>query len=641
MDINFALLLSFASLLVGGYLYYNSFKYKMDKKVKDITGKIRKGAISFLKHEYTYIGIFVLALASILLVFNWQMSLGFVLGALFSGFSGVMGMLSATQSNGRAATACIKNKHKALNIAFRSGGVMSMIMAGLGLLGVTLLFIFFEDINILYAFGFGASSISLFARVGGGIYTKAADMGADLVGKVEEDIPEDDPRNPGVIADNVGDNVGDVAGMGADLFESYVNSIIASVAIGSALTLYMSSVLPLLLASVGIIASAVGMFFVRGKRALNKGLFSSAILMAIFSFVFINHVGADINIFYAVLSGLITGLVIGLSTEYFTSYKYSPVQKVAKSSKTGASTNIISGLSNGLISIFVPVLAVSATVFISYILLEFYGIALSALGMLSTLGMSLAIDAYGPVVDNAAGIAEMSGLKKKARTRAEELDEEGNTTAAIGKGFAIGSAALTAMALFSVYIKTMNIETLSITNPSVFVGMLLGGMLPFLFSSFTLSSVNKSAIKIVEDIRKQFKDGKIMKGKKKPDYDKVIKIATQSALREMIIPTLIAILSPIIVGLVLGPEALGGLLAASIVTGFMLAVILANAGGAWDNAKKYIEKGELGGKGSEPHKAAVIGDTVGDPCKDTSGPALNILIKLMNIVALVFIPLLL
>ena len=522
-----------------------------------------------------------------------------------------------------------------------------MTVVSLGLAGIAILYYVFGDPEIIYGFGFGASSIALFARVGGGIYTKAADVGADLVGKIEKGIPEDDPRNPGVIADQVGDNVGDVAGMGADLFESYVDSIIATMVIGSGLVATWATgsnavILPLMIASVGILSSLIGMFFVRTNGdnpsgALNKGIWAAAIIMLIGSYFVIDYYTHDINIWYATISGLVAGVIIGGATEYYTSENYKPAQTIAAASQTGAATNLITGLALGMESTLIPVLAVCAAIIASYHFAGLYGIAIAAVGMLSTLGITLAADTYGPVVDNAAGIAEMAGLGKKVRERAEKLDAVGNTTAAMGKGFAIGSAALTALALFSSYSIAANLKGINVAEPTVIVGLFIGALLPFLFSSFTMNAVGKAANQMIDEIRRQFKNIKgIMTGKAKPDYNKCIEISTEAALKEMIVPGAIAVLSPIIIGLLLGPEALGGMLAGAITSGFLLALLMANAGGAWDNAKKYIESGNFGGKGSYAHKAAVVGDTVGDPFKDTSGPSLNILIKLMTIIALIF-----
>lgn len=621
-----------------------------NERMKEISGFIHRGALTYLNKQYRYLVVFVIVVSAILFfLINSSTSLAFIVGAFFSALTGNIGMRVATSANVRTANASKESLNSGLRIAFSSGTVMGMCVVGLGLLGVSLMYTIFQDTSVLFGFGFGASSIALFARVGGGIYTKAADVGADLVGKLEEGIPEDDPRNPAVIADNVGDNVGDVAGMGADLFESYVDSIIAAMAIGIVLSsIYNAVVLPLMIAGLGIIVSIIGTFFVRTKEgssphnALNKGIFASAILMFILSYPLIMFVSGPtaVNLWYATVSGLVAGVVIGLVTEYYTSERRGPVRSIAKSAQTGSTTDIIAGLAVGMKSTAIPVIAVGAAMMIPYYLAGLYGIAIAAVGMLSTLGITLATDTYGPVADNAAGIAEMVGLGEETRKRCETLDAVGNTTAAIGKGFAIGSAALTTLALFAVYGTTVGLSSISLMNPSVVTGLFIGALLPFLFSSFTIDAVGKAAFKMVNEVRRQFKTKKgVIEGNGKPDYDRCIEISTYAALREMIIPSLLAILAPVAVGLILGPEALGGMLAGAIATGFLLALFMANSGGAWDNAKKYIESGNFGGKGSDTHKAAVVGDTVGDPFKDTAGPSLNILIKLMSIVALVFAPL--
>ncbi|MBU7027253.1 MAG: sodium-translocating pyrophosphatase [Theionarchaea archaeon] len=620
-------------------------------KMKEISEAIHQGAMTFLNKEYRMLVIFAVAVTAIIAVtINTPTAVCFAAGAVFSAFSGNIGMRIATASNARTAQAAKNSLNAGLKAAFSSGTVMGMCVVGLGLLGVSIFYYIFGDPDIIYGFGFGASSIALFARVGGGIYTKAADVGADLVGKVEAGIPEDDPRNPAVIADNVGDNVGDVAGMGADLFESYVDSVIAAMAIGAFMAVTHHVVLPLQIAAIGILSSIIGTFFVSTSgenlhAALNRGIFAAAIIMGLGTLGLVYITDSDIGIFVAVVAGLIAGIIIGLVTEYYTADNRAPAQGIARASETGPATNIIAGISVGMKSTVIPVLAVCGAILIAYHFAQLYGIAIAAVGMLSTLGITLATDTYGPVADNAAGIAEMAKMGKEVRERAEALDAVGNTTAAIGKGFAIGSAALTALALFSAYgTKVAELSgsafAIDITQPVTIVGLFIGGLLPFVFCSFSIAAVGRAAFDMVKEVRRQFKEiPGLMEGTAKPDYSTCVEISTGAALREMIIPGGLAVVSPVIVGVVLGAEALGGFLAGAVVTGFLLAVFMANSGGAWDNAKKYIEKGNLGGKGSAPHKAAVVGDTVGDPFKDTSGPSLNILIKLMSIVALVFVPL--
>ncbi|TKJ17430.1 sodium-translocating pyrophosphatase [Candidatus Woesearchaeota archaeon B3_Woes] len=640
-----------------------SRKDQGDEKTKEIAKLIHDGAMAFLKKEYKLLSIFIMVFGVILYFidttpvnFQGEMTVCFLIGALFSAAAGNIGMRIATKANVRTAIASKKSLNDGLNIAFSSGTVMGMSVVGLGLLGVTGLYMWLGNPNIIFSFGFGASSIALFARVGGGIYTKAADVGADLVGKVEKNIPEDDPRNPATIADNVGDNVGDVAGMGADLFESYVDSIIAAMVLGILITSSIKNavILPLVLAGVGIICSLIGVSFVKTKRksgaasALNKGIFGAAGLMAILSPLIILKMTGSLNFYLATISGLGAGIAIGLSTEYYTSNERKPAKTIANASKTGPATNIITGISTGMISTIIPVLAVCVAMGLAFYfgmgvtnsaIGGMYGIAIAAVGMLSTLGITLATDSYGPVADNAAGIAEMAGLGKDVRKRTESLDAVGNTTAAIGKGFAIGSAALTALALFVTFSQVTGMEVINLMNHKVVIGLFIGGLLPFVFSALTMNAVGKAAEDMVIEVRRQFKTIKgLMQGKAKPNYKKCIDISTDAALKQMMLPSLIAIITPILIGL-WSPEAVGGLIAGTLVTGFLLAVFMANAGGAWDNAKKYVEEGNLGGKGSEVHKAAVVGDTVGDPFKDTSGPSLNILIKLISIVALVFLPL--
>ena len=618
-------------------------------KMREIADAIAEGANAFLASEYRILVIFVAVLFFVigLGTRNWITAGCFLVGSGFSTMAGYLGMNAAIRANSRTANAArTSGMHRALALAFSGGSVMGMAVVGLGLLGVGVLYILTRDVSVLSGFSLGASSIALFARVGGGIYTKAADVGADLVGKVEAGIPEDDPRNPAVIADNVGDNVGDVAGMGADLFESYVGSLISALTLGLVFYQEAGIVFPLMHSACGIIAAIIGALLVKSignsdpHKALKTGEYSATALVVVCSLVLSRMFFGNFMAAFTIITGLLVGVLIGAVTEVYTSGDYRFVKKIAKQSETGSATTIISGLAVGMQSTAIPILLVCVGVLISNKLMGLYGIALAAVGMLSTTGITVAIDAYGPIADNAGGIAEMAGLDKSVRDITDKLDSVGNTTAAIGKGFAIGSAALTALALFVSYAEAVKLTTIDILNAHVIVGLFIGGMLTFLFSAMTMESVSKAAHQMIEEVRRQFREKPgILKGTDRPDYASCVSISTKAALREMFLPGLMAVLAPLATGLILGPSALGGLLTGALVTGVLMAIFMSNSGGAWDNAKKYIEEGNHGGKGSDSHKAAVVGDTVGDPFKDTSGPSINILIKLMTIVSLVFAPL--
>ncbi len=669
----FVLLSSVLALIFAAALAYFVVRQNPgSKKMKDIASAIHEGASAYLKRQYAIIAIFF-SLVFILMLFlahfhlmNWSMPFLFLEGGFFSGLAGYIGMSIATQANVRTANAARRSLNRALKIAFSSGSVMGLSVVGLALFALSISLMIVSHIydmtttlTSLFAFGMGASSVALFARLGGGIYTKAADVGADLVGKVEEGIPEDDPRNPAVIADNVGDNVGDVAGMGADLYESYVDSLIAAMALGFAAFKNLNAIfLPLSIAASGILSSLFGFLFVRSGEnanqsnllfALKKGTISASIFIAILSFLFVKIFGFSTNLYIVILLGLLVGIFIGWTTEYYTSSKYASVKVLAKSSLTGAATVMIDGLAVGMLSTFWPVISISVVSLLSFYLSSgsqsfsagLYGIALAAVGMLSTLGITLATDAYGPVADNAGGIAEMSGQSKSVRKRTDALDALGNTTAATGKGFAIGSAALTGLALIATLKTNFPNAIIGILNPNVMLGILIGSMLPFLFSSMALRAVGKTASAVVEEVRHQFKYLKLLSGKNRPRYARVVSITTKAAQREMVLPSVTAIVSPLIVGILFGPSSLFGLLAGALGSGFVLAIMMATSGGAWDNAKKFIEEGNHGGKGSAAHNASIVGDTVGDPFKDTAGPSLNILIKLMSMVSIVFAPLIL
>ena len=635
------------SLLMAFGLYRKNVSIKVeDARMREIAGYIQEGAMAYLKRQYIVMAVFAAVMTVVLLVvLNWQTAVCFVIGALFSVFAGFSGMMSATRANVRTAQKAKEGMPAALNVAFSGGAVLGLCVVGLGALGLAVLYLIFDGNNdILTGFSLGASSIALFARVGGGIYTKAADVGADLVGKVEAGIPEDDPRNPAVIGDNVGDNVGDVAGMGADLFESYVGAALSALllAAGNAARINLT----FMLIAVGILASIIGVIVVKTvkkgdpHKILSTGTYLASAILLVAAFFLCMNMDGGMKLFAAIASGIISGVAIGFITEVYTSGDYKSVKYIAEQSETGAATTILSGFSVGLKSTAFPILLIVAAVVLSSVLAGLYGVALAAIGMLATVGITISVDAYGPVADNAGGIAEMSGMPHSIREITDSLDAVGNTTAAIGKGFSIGSAALTALALFNSYAQAIKLGTINVLDAKVIAGIFIGAMLVFLFCALTTESVSRAAQKMIEEVRRQFREiPGIMEGKATPDYARCVDISTSAALHEMIMPGVIAIVAPIACGLLLGAEALAGLLVGCTVAGVPMAIMMSNSGGAWDNAKKYIESGTHGGKGSDAHKAAVTGDTVGDPFKDTSGPALNILIKLMSIVALVFVPL--
>ena len=635
------------SLLMAFGLYRKNVSIKVeDARMREIAGYIQEGAMAYLKRQYIVMAVFAAVMTVVLLVvLNWQTAVCFVIGALFSVFAGFSGMMSATRANVRTAQKAKDGMPAALNVAFSGGAVLGLCVVGLGALGLAVLYLIFDGNNdILTGFSLGASSIALFARVGGGIYTKAADVGADLVGKVENNIPEDDPRNSAVIADNVGDNVGDVAGMGADLFESYVGAALSALllAAGNAARINLT----FMLIAVGILASIIGVIVVKTvkkgdpHKILSTGTYLASAILLVAAFFLCMNMEGGMKLFAAIASGIISGVAIGFITEVYTSGDYKSVKYIAEQSETGAATTILSGFSVGLKSTAFPILLIVAAVVLSSVLAGLYGVALAAIGMLATVGITISVDAYGPVADNAGGIAEMSGMPHSIREITDSLDAVGNTTAAIGKGFSIGSAALTALALFNSYAQAIKLGTINVLDAKVIAGIFIGAMLVFLFCALTTESVSRAAQKMIEEVRRQFREiPGIMEGKATPDYARCVDISTSAALHEMIMPGVIAIVAPIACGLLLGAEALAGLLVGCTVAGVPMAIMMSNSGGAWDNAKKYIESGTHGGKGSDAHKAAVTGDTVGDPFKDTSGPALNILIKLMSIVALVFVPL--
>lgn len=636
------------SIFFAIYLYYYVKKQEVGTpRMKEIADAITEGANAFLKRQYKTLAIFVVILSVIITIFlNFNTALAYILGSVCSGLAGYFGMNVALKANVRTANAAKKGLNKAFSVGFYGGAVMGLLVVGLSLLGISVLYYIYQDPEIILGFSFGASSIALFAKAGGGIYTKTADIGADLVGKVEFGIPEDDPRNPAVIADNVGDNVGDVAGMGADLADSYIASIVSAMILGVVTYKVIGAILPLVIGAAGIFASIIGMYFVKVKgkgnpgATLNRGTYITCIVFAILSYFVFSYMKIDVGIFYATIAGLVAGVIIGMTTDFFTSIDRKPVMMTAEASKTGAAITILSGFSYGIISMVPSVIGICAAILLAWHFGGIFGVAMSAVGMLSIVGMIISADAYGPIVDNAKGIAEQANFGKKFVAIADKLDAAGNTAKAITKGFAIGAAALTVVALFASYAHIVGIEKIDLMNPYVIVGLFLGGVMPPLFSALVILGVGKNAFRMVEEIRRQFKKYPgILKGTSKPDYASCVDIATKGALKELVLPGLLSVVVPLIVGFILGKDALGGFLAGSIVTGIIFALFMANSGGTWDNAKKFIEEGHFGGKGSDAHKAAVVGDTVGDPFKDTAGPSINTMITVMSLTASIFAPL--
>jgi K(+)-stimulated pyrophosphate-energized sodium pump len=636
------------SMLTAFYLFfYVSQRESGNEKMRGVAEAIREGSMTFLRRQYATLGVFALVMAVILAIFlGWETALTYAIGSMCSAIAGFFGMTVALKANVRTTNAALEGLERAFPVAFYGGAVMGLSIVGLALLGLSALYYIFGDPQLILGFSLGASTISLFAKAGGGIYTKTADIGADLVGKVEVGIPEDDPRNPAVIADNVGDNVGDVAGMGADIFDSYVASLVAAMILGAAAYGASGTVLPLLLAAIGAISAVIGVFLVRVRKggdpgkALNRGTYVTCLLFAVMTFALTYTQGYSLNLFYAAIAGLAAGIVIGVTSDYFTSINRPPVKVIADASQTGAAITILTGFSYGLISIVPSIVGICAAIIAAWFLAGLYGIAISAVGMLSITGMIVSSDAYGPIVDNARGIAEQSGLEEEVVAHLDKLDAAGNTTKAITKGFAIGAAALTVLSLFASYTEIVGIDMINLMKPQVIAGAFIGAFIPPLFSAMLILGVGRNAFRMIEEVRRQFREiPGLMKGEAKPDYASCVDIATRGALRELIPASLISIIITVLVGFVLGVEALGGYLGGSILTGIVFALYMANAGGAWDNAKKYIEEGYLGGKGSEAHKAAVIGDTVGDPFKDTAGPSLNTLLTVISLIASIFAPL--